>query len=156
LKHLDKVAQNVPLSELGMDSMMAVEIKQTLEREFDVVLAASDIRILNFAKLKEMTDSTETKDINAANKTNFNNLQLLTTVIEDSDLTSDIAVEVATKKEIVQYEVFLLPGIEGCASVYKSIASKLKPCSTCLQHGVFNIPGQTRSVTKSASCFLPV
>jgi len=155
LKHLDKVAQNVPLSELGMDSMMAVEIKQTLEREFDVVLTAQDIRTINFAKLKKMTDSAETKDTNAIDKTNTNNLQLLMSVFQNSDLTSDIVVDLS-KKEVVQYKVFLLPGIEGCANIYKSKASKLKSCSTCLQNGAFNIPSQTRSVTKSASCLLPV
>lgn len=34
--------------------MMAVEIKQTLEREFEVYLTAQDIRGLTFAKLAEL------------------------------------------------------------------------------------------------------
>lgn len=38
------------LAELGMDSMMAVEIKQSLEREFEIFLTAQDIRTLTFAK----------------------------------------------------------------------------------------------------------
>jgi len=35
---------------------MAVEIKQTLEREYDIFLTAENIRNLNFAKLMEMRD----------------------------------------------------------------------------------------------------
>lgn len=43
------------LAELGMDSLMGAEIKQTLERGYDVVLGAQEIRALTFAKLKEMS-----------------------------------------------------------------------------------------------------
>ncbi|KMQ83915.1 fatty acid synthase [Lasius niger] len=56
LKDLNIIIPNISLPELGMDSMMAVEIKQTLEREFDILLSAQDIRNLNFAKLKKMTN----------------------------------------------------------------------------------------------------
>lgn len=40
----------------GMDSLMAVEIKQMLEREFEIILTAQDLRMLTFAKLQEFTD----------------------------------------------------------------------------------------------------
>lgn len=33
-----------------MDSMMAIEIKQTLERDFEVFLTAQDIRSMTFAR----------------------------------------------------------------------------------------------------------
>lgn len=44
------VSVNSSLAELGMDSMMAVEIKQTLEREFEVFLSPQDLRSLTFAR----------------------------------------------------------------------------------------------------------
>ncbi|PZC73265.1 hypothetical protein B5X24_HaOG209733 [Helicoverpa armigera] len=50
IKDLKTVSQQVSLAELGMDSMMAVEIKQTLEREFEIFLTAQDIRTLTFAR----------------------------------------------------------------------------------------------------------
>jgi len=151
------VAQNVPLSELGMDSMMGVEIKQILKREFDVILTAQDIRTLNFAKLKQMTDATEKNNTKVADKTDTNHLQMLMRVIKNTDFTSDVVVNLPTKKEVMQYEVFLIPGIDGCASVYQLIASKIKFSAICLQHGVLNILNiQTRSVINSASHLLPV
>lgn len=42
------------LAELGMDSLMGAEIKQTLERGFDVILGVQEIRGLTFAKLRAL------------------------------------------------------------------------------------------------------
>jgi hypothetical protein len=42
-----------------MDSMMAVEIKQSLEREFEVFLTAQEIRSLTFARLAELSVAKE-------------------------------------------------------------------------------------------------
>lgn len=36
---------------------MAVEIKQALEREFEIILTAPELRTLTFGKLQELTDS---------------------------------------------------------------------------------------------------
>lgn len=42
------------LAELGMDSLMGAEIKQTLERSFDLVLNVGEIRNLTMGKLVEL------------------------------------------------------------------------------------------------------
>ena len=55
IKDLKNISLNSTLAELGMDSMMAVEIKQTLEREFEIFLTAQDIRSMTFSKLIEMS-----------------------------------------------------------------------------------------------------
>jgi hypothetical protein len=46
-----------------MDSMMAVEIKQTLEREFEVFLTSQEIRSLTFAHLSELSAAKEEPNI---------------------------------------------------------------------------------------------
>ncbi|XP_011875304.1 PREDICTED: fatty acid synthase-like [Vollenhovia emeryi] len=156
LENTNTIAQNITLAELGMDSMMAVEIKQTLEREFDVALSAQDIRTLTFAKLKQMTDTTDQREIDDINGiSNSEGLDTLVQIIENSDLIPDVLVELPTKKEIGRGNVFLIPGIEGCSSAYKSIAPKIKRSAMCIQHGALNIPGQTHSVMKSAAHLLP-
>jgi fatty acid synthase len=38
-----------------MDSMTAVEIKETLEREFEIYLTAQEIRNLTFARIDELS-----------------------------------------------------------------------------------------------------
>lgn len=49
-----QVSESANLAELGMDSLMGAEIKQTLERGYDVVLGVQEIRALTFGRLKVM------------------------------------------------------------------------------------------------------
>ncbi|XP_071628686.1 fatty acid synthase-like isoform X1 [Temnothorax longispinosus] len=158
LKNISTVPPNVPLVEIGMDSMMAVEIKQTLEREFDISLTAQDIKTLNFAKLRQMTITTEQGKIHDTNKIEPSNLEgfdMLIQKMKDADFVPDILVEFITKKEVDRGNIFLLPGIEGCSNVYETMASGIKSSATCLQHGVLNIPDESHSVMKSAAHLLP-
>jgi fatty acid synthase len=59
IRDLKTVSQHSTLAELGMDSMMAVEIKQSIEREFEVFLTAQEIRSLTFARLAELSVAKE-------------------------------------------------------------------------------------------------
>lgn len=44
------------LADLGLDSLMGVEVRQTLERDYDIVMAMRDIRQLTINKLREMSN----------------------------------------------------------------------------------------------------
>lgn len=50
---------NVTLTELGMDSLMAVEIKQALEREYDIIMTTQEIRNLTYKRLQELSAELE-------------------------------------------------------------------------------------------------
>lgn len=52
LKDTKNISDASTLADLGMDSLMGAEIKQTLERNYDLVLSAPEIRQLTFSKLK--------------------------------------------------------------------------------------------------------
>lgn len=54
LRNLEIISQHTSLAELGMDSMIATEIKQMLEREFKVFFTMEEIWSLNFTKLSEI------------------------------------------------------------------------------------------------------
>lgn len=54
LKDLKNIPDQASLADLGMDSLMGAEIKQTLERNYDVVMSAAEIRQLSFGKLKAL------------------------------------------------------------------------------------------------------
>lgn len=45
------------LADLGLDSLMGVEIRQILERDYDVVMSMRDIRQLTISKLQEVTNN---------------------------------------------------------------------------------------------------
>lgn len=44
------------LGDLGLDSLMGVEIKQALERDYDIVLSMKDIRTLTLNKLQSLAE----------------------------------------------------------------------------------------------------
>ncbi|CAH1641071.1 unnamed protein product [Spodoptera littoralis] len=73
IKDLKTVSQQSSLAELGMDSMMALEINQTLEREFEIFLTAQDIRTLTFTRLAELTAQHEASS--SASTSNSTNVQ---------------------------------------------------------------------------------
>ncbi|XP_055550797.1 fatty acid synthase [Wyeomyia smithii] len=58
LKDTKNVSDSSSLADLGMDSLMGAEIKQTLERNFDTVMSAADIRMLTFGRLKALESGT--------------------------------------------------------------------------------------------------
>ncbi|CAG2105327.1 unnamed protein product [Medioppia subpectinata] len=51
LKDYASLDASVTLGELGMDSLMSVEVKQTLERDYDCVLSMEDIRRLTVRRI---------------------------------------------------------------------------------------------------------
>lgn len=66
IKDPSKVSESANLAELGMDSLMGAEIKQTLERGYDVVLAVQEIRALTFGKLRAMAGGEDAPLANAS------------------------------------------------------------------------------------------
>lgn len=42
------------LADLGLDSLMGVEIRQILERDYDIVMSMREIRQLTISKLREL------------------------------------------------------------------------------------------------------
>lgn len=50
IKDMKTISFQSTLAELGMDSMMAVEVNRTLETEFEVFLSAQDMRNLTFER----------------------------------------------------------------------------------------------------------
>ncbi|NEU34468.1 acyl carrier protein, partial [bacterium LRH843] len=54
IKDTKTVSGSSTLADLGMDSLMGAEIKQTLERSYDLVLSAQEIRGLTFGRLQEL------------------------------------------------------------------------------------------------------
>lgn len=138
-----------------MDSMMAVEIKQTLEREFDVFLTTQDIRYLNFAKLIEMFDENTSNDKNVRDVNELNDIKLLVRLI-GNDLIPDVCMDLPTKRNMTRSEIFLLPGMEGCGNIFDSLVQHIEAPATCLQHGAYHIGTNSNSINEIADRLLKV
>jgi acyl carrier protein len=54
---------NSTLAELGMDSMTAAEIKETIQREFKVCLTPQEIHNLTFARLDELSAGNRSTEV---------------------------------------------------------------------------------------------
>lgn len=160
VKDLKVVAQHTSLAELGMDSMTAVEIKQTLEREYDIMLTAQDIRNLNFAKLMEIRDKHLEQEKIQSQQTNeqteVSNTQQLIQILRNEELSSETCVELRTRMDPRRIKVFLLPGIQGCGHVFKSLAPKIRPIAAVLQYGTINTGRNHMSIPEYADYLLPV
>ena len=55
LQDHSKVDPKSTLGDLGLDSLMAVEIKQIMEKKYDKVMSTKEIRELSIAQIKEMS-----------------------------------------------------------------------------------------------------
>ncbi|KYN01849.1 Fatty acid synthase [Cyphomyrmex costatus] len=150
------VAQYISLTELGMNSLMAVEIKRILECEYDIFLTAQDMRNLNFAKLVEMRD----KDLERQKAQNqetdeqtveLTGIQLLLQILYDENLPTKACLELQTKMDPRKIKVFLLPSIQGCGQIFNPLASKIRPSAAALQYGITN----TMSIPEYADHLLP-
>ena len=54
VKDYENLEPNLTLGELGMDSLMGVEVKQAVERDYNVILAMQDVRKLTIGKILEI------------------------------------------------------------------------------------------------------
>jgi len=121
---------------------MAVEIKQTLEREFDIFVTAQEIRNLTFAKLIKMSiTSIGDNDVDDDKKFDIeksDGLKLLVGItLKNEDFVSPT--DFSTNRQNTTTEVFLIPGIDGCGSVYKTIISYIKYSTSVLHYTTNNI-----------------
>ncbi|KAJ8916587.1 hypothetical protein NQ315_000231 [Exocentrus adspersus] len=55
IRNIDTVDATLSLTQLGMDSLMVAEIKQTLSRIYNIEITVDDIRVLTFSRLAEMS-----------------------------------------------------------------------------------------------------
>ncbi|KAI8441932.1 hypothetical protein MSG28_005604 [Choristoneura fumiferana] len=151
IKDLKTVSQQVSLAELGMDSMMAVEIKQTLEREFEIFLTAQDIRTLTFAKLVELSAQREasasTTAVRPSDTVGAAGLRVLMRNFGDERVVSEPFVYMPTMvtdgtegheaiHDTENPPMFMLPGLEGAAAVMEPLCRRLKSKVCVLQLGV--------------------
>ncbi|KYN21443.1 Fatty acid synthase [Trachymyrmex cornetzi] len=135
------VSPNSSLAELGMDSMMAVEIKQILEREFDTFVTAQEIRNLTFAKLIKMSvviiNDNDVDNEKKLGKEKTDVIKFFVGItLKDEDFVSPI--EFLTNKQNTMTEILLIPGIDGCSTIFKTIIPYIKFSTSLLHYNTNN------------------
>ncbi|KAG9509813.1 Fatty acid synthase [Fragariocoptes setiger] len=88
IKNAASVDPSTTLGELGLDSLMAVEIRQALVREYDVALTVQEIRSLTITKIKTIQEGNIKDNVEAAIKAaNANHQKATTTTSRTTDET---------------------------------------------------------------------
>ncbi|XP_012511898.1 PREDICTED: fatty acid synthase [Propithecus coquereli] len=127
IRDLAGVNLDSSLADLGLDSLMSVEVRQTLEREHDLVLSMREVRQLTLRKLQELSSTGDTanesvtptpKDSPARQQAQLN-LSALLVNPEAPTLTRLNTVQSSERP------LFLVHPIEGSTAVFHSLAAKL-------------------------------
>ena len=100
-----------------MDSLMTVEIKQTLEREFELFLSPQDLRALTIMKLKIFVDARESNDNKAKLKLISDHIPMMLRNIGDETNSEKTILRLKSKdnSENSKSLAFIIPGLEGTA-----------------------------------------
>ncbi|KAL7024413.1 hypothetical protein ACKWTF_013028 [Chironomus riparius] len=128
IKDIKSLSLETKLSELGMDSLMTVEIVQTLERDFNIMVTPQQLRSMTLVQLKAL----ESSGVNETSGKKQLNIEFLIKNLGDestSHLTilklNDVAEDSGTK-------ALVFPGIEGVGGqMFYDLGKQLK-CPTYL------------------------
>ncbi|KAL0271260.1 UNVERIFIED_CONTAM: hypothetical protein PYX00_008407 [Menopon gallinae] len=137
IKDVSSVNENSSLGDLGMDSLMGAEIKQTLERNYDLVLSAQEIRGLTFGKLSAMTKQ-ETTSESPAGGAGDGEVQYDTSSVLMPSQTI-IRMQSQASENSTETPIFIIHPIEGLVSVLKELASHL-PCPVYGLQSTIDVP----------------
>ncbi|XP_017099797.2 fatty acid synthase [Drosophila bipectinata] len=150
LRDVKSVSDKTTLFDLGMDSLMSTEIKQTLERHFDLVLSAQEIRQLTFSALRQIdaqepvtqpspaSSSTSAASPEAKEQEKVANRQQQSDetrkVFAKEVLPQEVLVRLRSKAPVASEDpaVFFLAPIEGFTIAVEALASSL----TCPAYGL--------------------
>lgn len=120
IRDIKSVSMDATLSEIGMDSLMAVEIRQMLEREYELFLSPQDLRSLTFVKLQELTASRDLSDVETS-KLKFASedvpvgVELMLRNLGDEKTAHKTILRLTSQDNSAKHTacVLLIPGIEG-------------------------------------------
>lgn len=104
IKDIKTLSMESKLSELGMDSLMTVEITQVLEREFNLSFTPPELRSLTLSQLENFNGQLNFQD---------QNIDYLLNVWGDETKTDDTIITLESQTNCSGFKALIVPGIEG-------------------------------------------
>ncbi|KAM7297624.1 fatty acid synthase-like [Ixodes scapularis] len=142
-KNASSLNPSLTLGELGMDSLMAVQVKQTIERDYHLSLSMKEIRHLSIGRLKEIGGSAAPQRAEDASVSELPRLTLIERLVSDQ-----MAVEMNGR---LGRPVFLVHPIEGHVGALYELALQLPVRAVGLQR-TRDVPA--RSIEELAAIYL--
>lgn len=136
IRDVKSLSMETTFTELGMDSLMLVEIQQSLEREYDLIIAPQDLRSMTLSQLvkhanKNASSQSKTKILNQNVPTG---IALLLRNYGDETNSEQTILKLKSLTERSKVKTLIVPGIEGVAGqAWYAIAEKLKSSVYVLQ-----------------------
>lgn len=121
---------NLTLGELGIDSLMGLDIRQALEREAGIAVTLQEIRELTFGKLETMMGGRATA--NTSPEISDGVLPLNGSILEHYDLEqqfpaqSIIQMNMPTLHPRQGQSLFILSPLDGTAKILRTLSAKLE------------------------------
>ncbi|KAM7371282.1 hypothetical protein PAMP_010767 [Pampus punctatissimus] len=126
VRDVNSLNAEASLADLGLDSLMGVEVRQTLERDYDIVMTMRDIRQLTINKLRDLANS---KPSGSNVKRDSVHPLLETNLIQLLVNPNGPTVTPLNEVQSQERPLFLVHPIEGSITAFKTLASKLSvPC----------------------------
>ncbi|CAL8122739.1 unnamed protein product [Orchesella dallaii] len=135
MKDISNVNVNANLAELGMDSLMGVEVKQTLERDHDIVFSMQEIRQLTLGRLKEI-DEGESEAPPSSRRSSRKSIGDVSDIMEMANDSEQIKIfmnELMPTEALVKLNdtkkqkeaIFVVHPIEGVTKSLETLAKKI-------------------------------
>ncbi|KAK7134929.1 hypothetical protein R3I93_018135 [Phoxinus phoxinus] len=131
VRDVNSLNADASLADLGLDSLMGVEVRQTLERDYDIVMAMREIRQLTINKLRELSSQSGGKEESRASPAKRSGAQALLESDLSRMLVNPHGPTVAPLNEVQSAErpLFLVHPIEGSIAAFRTLTGKLSvPC----------------------------
>uniref|UniRef100_A0A8C9SU62 Fatty acid synthase n=1 Tax=Scleropages formosus TaxID=113540 RepID=A0A8C9SU62_SCLFO len=128
VRDVNSLNADASLADLGLDSLMGVEVRQTLERDYDIVMSMREIRQLTINKLRELSSQQSGSRPSPLKKAGAG-LPLESDV--NQLLVNPDGPTVTRLNEVQSAErpLFLVHPIEGSITAFRTLAANLRvPC----------------------------
>jgi fatty acid synthase len=139
IKDIRSVSMDSTLAAMGMDSLMAVEIRQALERDFELFVSPQELRSLTFLKLKEYSDNRQNeieRKISESNNDKPVGLQFFLRHFGDEQSSDQTLLRLKSldNSDVFKTCALIIPGVEGVAgAAWHSLAESLDMPAYVLQ-----------------------
>lgn len=123
---------NLTLGELGIDSLMGLDIRQALEREAGIAVTLQEIRELTFAKLETMMGSHATANTSAETSDATVILHLSGSIMEHYDIQRLMPAQSIVKLNTPVLHpkqgtsLFVVSPVDGTAKILRTLSTKLE------------------------------
>lgn len=138
IKEIKSISMESTLADLGMDSLMGVEIHQLLEREFDCVLTSEEMRTITLSDLQKKVNSVGSSDAETSSNPQSNQyVEYLASMLnnfENSRSENDTILKLndIETKDLTKY--LIVPGMEGVVGQnWINVAKKIENPTYALQ-----------------------